>query len=527
MPDDSVDLTPYILIDDANPAIQYTGEWIPVSQDQHNASAYYTMNNSPVLNTLHLTSSLNASLTYNFTGSGVSLTFLGVGTSRKYTLQCFLDGFLVNTTQGQTEFANSQVLCPEFGLNDSVMHSLTVLLSVLPSDEADSSFDPSSGVALDYVQVQQSVKMPIDGEDMVVSVFNAQDFSITSTPSIWKIGWNGVLSASSSSGWTFNISDGFQTTTSGSQFNVTFIGTAIWWYGLWHEDFSVSGGDPFDLTSTFAIDGGTPTNFSVFPSNHAATDMTPSYPAQQAFLFRTPNVQNGTHNLTVVHYGVVPLTLQFFAVERLSREASSPLLPASSMPPSPQVTSAAHPLSPTAHAHLPAGQLAGAIGGGLVSLLIIALGFYYLTCRRRSQQYKSVSTAAAGANVVPEPFPPTTEDVHFIGPQKGRDSRPVSHMRDFAPSPLTKWGRPSLAPFAQEQAGSRNANLDSPPDTEVALIQSPTQLDIANHNGDTRTIPMSTLEEERAHAEDSGIRLAQEQDTRSSVSILPPVYTRQ
>lgn len=68
MPDDSVDLTPYILIDDANPAIQYTGEWIPVSQDQHNASAYYTMNNSPVLNTLHLTSSLNASLTYNFTG---------------------------------------------------------------------------------------------------------------------------------------------------------------------------------------------------------------------------------------------------------------------------------------------------------------------------------------------------------------------------------------------------------------------------------------------------------------------------
>ncbi|KAF5321090.1 hypothetical protein D9619_000009 [Psilocybe cf. subviscida] len=537
-------LEPNILVDDSNPAIQYAeGQWTPMSTYNLSNLGDSVRSYTPMFDTLHVISLFNGSLYYNFTGIGASVIFVSVGITRKYTAQCFLNGILLNSTSGNTNVGQSQTLCQVFGLLDNMTHSISVSLSVPPLDEDSSAGDDSlSGIALDYILIRPSEQTTMGEDDLFLSLLDVdgpRESNDSSSPRGFVIDSN--QAATSSKGWQFDMSNGLQTSTSGSEFNLLFTGISVWWYGYLTRNMSL-----LPSEATFAMDGGPPTKFNALP---IASDFIATQPnTSRLFLFKTPNVGYGNHNLTVVHHGTnetMPLTLGAFIIKRSSLAVSTSPPSTSTMLSisSSSISMSSHPTCLTTGKHIPAGIYSGSIAGGLIFLFASILGCYFLTRRRRRRQKQSRIISPENVNVVPEPFPAATEDMDVIGPRKGRRGRPNIEIQELDPPQTTKWTRLSrplarnydlseaLAPGAQE-TDVRGLNTDTAPDEHSSPIQPAAPITVypqiredPHHNTDDVASPVATAEAHGVREEDSGLRLAQEGDTRPPVLLLPPLYT--
>lgn len=164
------------------------------------------------------------------TGAGISVYATPIDNST-YTAQCFLDGnqlpFEPNATKAQ--FGQSEPVCQAFGLPDSTVHTISVVVSVPPRQQQD--FHGSlSGFAFDYLVVQPPTEArPWDNgdQDVILPVLDLSlvenrthptlNFGIILNEAAWQI-------ADVSREWEFDPANGFHTTAQGSQFNLTFTG---------------------------------------------------------------------------------------------------------------------------------------------------------------------------------------------------------------------------------------------------------------------------------------------------------------
>lgn len=163
-----------------------------------------------------------------FVGGGISVYGSSLDNSN-CTIQCILDGNLLrlDPNSAKARFGQIPPVCLAFGLPDNAIHTISVLVSVAPQDQpADGAL---TGFAFDYFLVQppegttpwdngnQDVYVPV--LDTLVSSSNQPtlNFGLFFIDSDEQI-------ADVSRGWIFDPKNGFYTTTSGSQFNVTFTG---------------------------------------------------------------------------------------------------------------------------------------------------------------------------------------------------------------------------------------------------------------------------------------------------------------
>lgn len=228
-------------------------------------------------------------------------------------------------------------------------------------------------------------------------------------------------------------------------------------------------------------------------------------------------VQNGPN-------ATIPLTLQSLFIKQSLGTSQSPLqLPISTTPsvaPPSVVTSALNQtLQSPGQKHQLVGIISGAIVGGLVFIVIIVIGGFFL-CRRRTRGTSAQNTIAA-VGVVPEPFPVATGNVNTSASPKCHDGRPNIAMPELEPPPVTKWTRASVVQNNPHRYHT-SPLTSSQEEDERGISANP-----GPENMTTFAMPIITVGKARPREEDSGFRSAQEEDPDPSVSLDPPVYTMQ
>ncbi|KAF5314293.1 hypothetical protein D9619_011989 [Psilocybe cf. subviscida] len=506
-------VSPSILIDDSNPAIQYNGPWTtPLSTDGLPASKFI------IFNTLHVLQTLNGSFSFNFSGVAVSVFDVQINQSRNYTAECFVDGLSVNTNKANSsELSFLQPLCAAFGLPAATPHIISVYISVTPNDIDNPNL---SGFSLDYILIEPPPAMSLDGYDLFIKTFNNEAASqpeLSSHPFTIQ----GVEPAllSGSSGWRYDNDVGYQTISPGAQFNVTFTGIQLWWF---------LGNDPCtktacrDSTSTFIVDGGPPTQIDNF----------------LAPFFNSPVLEKASHSVSVVYQGsngtstnaTIPLTMQYLIIQTQINTIES--TPQSGTPGPTRVMG-----SKAAHD----GLLGGALTGGLILLLILASGcFAYFRWRRNKGMLKDQDTTTADKSPRPYVISPGTS-VAPIAEHKAQRNR--HHTVDPAvleggsfpqSSRRTADGNDTRPPEIQIYRGTKPRTHPSPGVDHLQLRRTaptithrqirqhvvedtPTNAEIADTQFASGAIP----QEDDIHEVDSGLRMP----SGEFVRILPPIYT--
>lgn len=150
-------------------------------------------------------------------GTGVSVFAASIETSRNYIAQCVIDGTPMSAT---TQFSSDQPVCAAFGLPANTMHTIYVSVSVPPS-ERDTHF---SGFCLDYLLIEPLPSMSLDDYNLFIPTFDPDTWFFGLSSVFFSIPGVDSVSLSGSPGWTYNGTNGYQTSKLGSQLNVTFTG---------------------------------------------------------------------------------------------------------------------------------------------------------------------------------------------------------------------------------------------------------------------------------------------------------------
>lgn len=300
------------------------------------------------------------------------------------------------------------------------------------------------------------------------------------------------------------------------------IGTSLWWYGYYQMPFSGP-----TTSAAFSIDGSAPSKFSV-PNPD-------SFSTSQAYLFRTPVLENAKHFLTVVFHGhneSNPLTLQTLLIQRSVLETPPPsstegVLPSTTIYRSPSLQKTSKDMK--------IGDMIGGIAGGVVFLILIGSGLYaLLRWKRRLRLLAHMETP-----VGPEPFPLLAGgSVRIHLARKARESQeniPNPLMRErLQEPPLTKWTRRILPRYCSSSTntltrGHSMSTVNLPllldesqlslGETNAVNRQSLAHPEIPFHQDSLNTIILEHVpRREGEREEDSGLRMA-------CPPILPPVYT--
>ncbi|KDR71807.1 hypothetical protein GALMADRAFT_159207 [Galerina marginata CBS 339.88] len=378
-----------ILIDDTNPAIQYSGSWAQETNTRQDSGN----NGVPFQNSLHRVDEI-ASLTYTFRDSNF-IIFGSIETAPLTpTWQCVLDGTPSPPSQAlYTSAGNAAQLCDRDGLSDG-LYSITVDVTV-----------PSGGPSFlfDYLEYVPSDDVPLD-DAMIELNFSVPD------PQIQFV----------TTGEWFEIFPGHTTSQGGSTFTFNFTGISITWLGFCNNTFPIA-----PATGTYSIDGQNPVPFILNGSIGQNTDGQ----FRQAF-FDSTQLAAGSHVLEVVYQGTsetTPLTISSLVIQN----GTSPL----TMTPT-TTDQSSHPSSnpTTTHRFSRIGLIVGCSIGSLLALcLIVALLWFH-----RRRKLEAAKIRIPEAYIYPDPFvdeptrkqPVGTSLTTARDPESGIPLSPISQRQD-------------------------------------------------------------------------------------------------
>ncbi|KAF5329559.1 hypothetical protein D9619_009238 [Psilocybe cf. subviscida] len=535
--------TPSILIDDADPSIQYDGDWLAMTGPDGGLYIWpgaQSTTTPPLLNTLHSLQDFEGSFSFNFTGIGISVFISNLDQAQNNTaFQCSLDGAPVPTITQLLGHENNIPLCGVSALRDGVLHNMVVNIT-----------GTGSKFFLDYMLVKPSPTLSLEGRDLMVS-FNEQTINNAGDKPLqeWKINSVGLQNLVASGNWSYDDDPigGLVTSTFGSTLTFSYLGRAVWWYGYYIYNMPSNSSFP-----TYTLDGGDPVSFSTYAFTVFGINGTllPDNSTQKT-LFNVPlDTEYGNHSIKVVHNGsseTTPLTLQYMVLLGATPPSSS--APSLSSSPSGLFTSTPATTSPpttsqSSKSHS-TGPIVGAIIGGCAFVLIFS--FFMLVAYRRRAAMKSKDPKKL--HLEADPF---EGDFPFVAPRKARISQKGVHnhlMQEMEAPPPTKWARPLIqrngtqadtaTVFHRSQADN-NSRAEPPfsPDHSDGMVESldteqqrplldpspPPNTSISTaHRSGSQPLPIATVQEQ-----DSGMRLAeyyQDSSDAAGVQILPPVYT--
>jgi len=334
-------VTRYVLIDDTNPGIAYSGPWFEVTNTQIDTGVF----GPPFQNTLHGVN-VTANLTFPFNGSEVFVygTYVipATGLPPAVTVECLVDFISIGGPPAD-DSENNWLFCGtekgQFQLQDG-LHFLTVQVNMSDLNTQPFWFDriqyaPSTNVSLNQPLLR------IDSTDTAIQ---------------YSPGWqsmNSLLFQVEQLGLFFNASF---TQTPGTSLTYQFSGTSIIAFGTTQNIDITSMASA--VTATYAIDDQDPIIFIV-PCTGIGVNF------YNQMLFEANNLSPGNHTLVIEYRGnnvtTPPLLLNYF-VQQATQLSFSP-------PPSPSppfVFSS----SPTFHRKPTVTIIGGVISVFLISLLL-------------------------------------------------------------------------------------------------------------------------------------------------------------
>ncbi|KAJ2915227.1 hypothetical protein MD484_g5179, partial [Candolleomyces efflorescens] len=176
----------------------------------------------------------------------------------------------------------------------------------------------------------------------------------------------------------------------GSTVNVKFTGTKLTWVG------QIVGGLPSDPSSgTYTLDSRSPVRFTW--NGSSAIPTTQLY---QTF-FETPDLDMGTHTLTVTHQGTsAPIVLDYLLVEDGDIIAATPGDPAPSSTAVVPGDTTAPPSTSSSGSKTPVGAIVGGVLGGIALIGIFVLAFFFL--RRRTSARRGLDEKVSNPYYSPD-----------------------------------------------------------------------------------------------------------------------------
>ncbi|KDR67258.1 hypothetical protein GALMADRAFT_258429 [Galerina marginata CBS 339.88] len=312
--------TRFIMVDDTDSGIQYTGPWFslnPGAEDNLGDAG------APFLSTLHGVNS-SGSLSYTFNGSQVQI----YGSGRPETQAndtswyCGIDGVPVGRWTQSTTYPGNNILLCNTNLFDG---EHTITLYVGASD---------TSILFDRINYAPSANVPLDNTYIQV---DASDPAIS-----YSSGWQPLM----------DIATATQQPSAG--LNFTFIGTSLSWYSRIVTNFSIN-----PSFGTYKIDGQLETKL-IFPLDglpHASEGN-----VYNQLFFTTPQLSPGQHTIEVDNgigssSNTTPLSLEYLIV---------------------------HNGAMNSKARIAGGQIAGGVVGGIVGVIIILSIILLLLRKRRN-----------------------------------------------------------------------------------------------------------------------------------------------
>ncbi|TFK24401.1 hypothetical protein FA15DRAFT_418258 [Coprinopsis marcescibilis] len=475
-------VTKFVVVDDAHPLVQYTGDW---RSDPVNISLIDELGTNGHLynHTLQWTTT-NASLSFSFSGPWVQL-YGGKNTNeppseRAPSWECRVDGEIFPALEDpfNGEWQNNWLLC-DLGLLPDGPHTITVNVT--------SRGEP---FAVDYLRYIPTPNLAFDTPPtLFVHPYVSE---VMYGPSWTRLGNEPVRF----------------TDKTGETLDFAFIGTSVAWYAIIPIGFPTS-----RSRATYSIDGSPPTPFYFqgFPR------MTSS--RHNELLFESAQLPYGKHNLSVVFYGnavTTPLSLQYFVIENgsLNGTLSQYWTPEASTAPS--NPGGAEPSFTKA-------QLIGIIAGASVAGLIIFLLVGYIIYLRRSRF--AIRKEAAANIMESKPLVSPTTPGFIIEPFAGA----------YPPATPTTTGSPDMqfSSSSSKPSFSPNRRGTALVTEETLELPQGSQSSARTPQSRENTFSMSPTSGSEIgsggvlYYHDSGVRLPRDNLDRdySGKERLPPVYT--
>ncbi|KAF9477160.1 hypothetical protein BDN70DRAFT_934454 [Pholiota conissans] len=264
----------WVMVDDTDPAIKYTGDWT-ANKGGLDASGNWGL---PYLSTVHATKT-SGSFTYTFSGTEFTVTgsiqIQRTVPSENTSWECIVDGTSI-TVDNPQGVENRMQFCAKAGLSDGP-HTLRV-------NAAGTSVQT---FYFDHLQYIPSASVSLENKSIYIDVGDP----------MWQF----------DKGW-FGAYPGFMTNATGSKVNFEFTGVSFIWYGFYAMPY------PFaPTTASYSMDGGAPISFTL--NGIAAQATIVQY--QQVF-FTTQPIVYGIHNVEVTYNGdsdSTPLSVQVIVVQ--------------------------------------------------------------------------------------------------------------------------------------------------------------------------------------------------------------------
>ncbi|KAF8880045.1 hypothetical protein BD779DRAFT_1108310 [Infundibulicybe gibba] len=411
-----------VIVDDADPQIQFSSEWLASDGDEDpnpNGTSGH-----PFQNTTHVSPwYIDSNLSFQFQGSSPQV--FGVANVHAQShYECFLDGISIPQPPGSDVYTGSEhsLLCDGTQFTEGKEYTLTLNTTGYASGPV---------VWIDYITYIPS-SVPVGSATTLV---DRLDPAIVYSPGDWTIA-NASLSLARS------------TQASGSRLTFNFTGTSVSWVGYTPQTASNE-----STNATYSIDGEGPQLFRL--------DASPFANLSNQVFFTSPNLSSGSHSLTVIYGGdntKVPLTLNHLVVTNASTSTSSParsiMSSASSLPSAESLTSNEPSASHT-------GAIVGGVIGGIAGTAMLCLAAFFLwrySHQRRTGNSRKFSVRRGGntasSNAVPS------------GPAMAEASNRTPRVH---PSPVAGSSEPNPFSSLDDPSGS-----GGPSSTPQQMAKSPT-----------------------------------------------------
>ncbi|KAK7023653.1 hypothetical protein VNI00_016615 [Paramarasmius palmivorus] len=290
-----------IVVDDTDPRVEYAGSWL---SDDTSLLDNLSCNGPTYNHTMHGTNQNNTSFSFTFEGDFVSVwgakdtRKTGQGDADKVVTlprwQCQIDGSSIPSIDYLTEIdrLTNNILCETRGLSTSSPHTLT--LTALIDDPDTQTF------WLDKVEYAPAPNVNVTGKVIKVDSSD-QNIRYDNTRNWFPNLGNGIL---------FNY-----TKTIGASVFFTFNGTSVSLYGFNEGD----SGQKLVTNALYSIDNVHDTPFAIRGNRSLPSNSSIGVDYYNEFLFQSPDLEPGTHNLTITFAGPTSeryhgLTVDYFYV---------------------------------------------------------------------------------------------------------------------------------------------------------------------------------------------------------------------
>ncbi|KDR76180.1 hypothetical protein GALMADRAFT_139913 [Galerina marginata CBS 339.88] len=381
-----------IIVDDTDPNINYSGPWF-----QDRGSLDDIEHGGPPWNSTVHGVNANASLSYNFTGSEISLygtvnhREVDTNGGANFSLECSIDGVTIRH-KAPSVLENNQVVCEAHSLSEG-SHLIEITATISNS---------SNTFWFDHLHYLPFADVPLDDATIWVG---------PSDPAIqYGIGWASLD----------DVDTVVMSPQTGAKAAFDFVGVQLAWYSMIPANNSTA---TTPTSYYYSIDGAVPAIPFALPS--------PSDVAQpNQLIFQTGKLSPGKHHIEVTHDGgkqATPLFLQYLVIQNATLADSSPN----------------NGTGVSSHASSPVSRFpTGAVVGGIISGIMVVAGIIFLLLhqqrRRRESQRRSI--LPYGTPDLTPPFPGVKPFNIFPVPMV-ESKRPPTYGRPMPPFPIQTTGK--------------------------------------------------------------------------------------